>query len=561
MPTVPRIEPGQVREEITPRVQDTTRPSSAAFGGGQQQVFQSAGRLAQASGELFDRTRTRIVDAQVKEGDARFGELQTLVEQQVGQMKLKNAADSVTFADDEFQKGVEGILKDIDDDAVKARLQGAAELRKSKLRERAIKHTFSEAEKYEDQTQSAFVNNARNEAIQNYREPGAIQESLIMQLNSIESYAQNKGWSAEQTKEAMTTAQSKTHLGILQRMVNAGDDQLASDYISKVKKSLAADDLVTAEKLVDSGNLRGESQRRADDIFGKNSESQTLALEEARSIDDPKLRDETVRRVKQRFSDKKKAKDQDNESLHQRAANTIDGGGGVDAIPREDWERFSASQKTALINYANKRSEGIEPETDWVKYYDLKTKASVPATRGEFLKTNLMELRPKMADREFKEMVKLQADLRSGKKSKELDGFRSDNQIVNDAMRAAGFNTNPSPGSDEAKSLSQLRARVDEEIRQRQERTGKKATNEDIQSVVDTMLVEVVTDPGLFFDTRKRVFELDPEETGQIEIDDVPRNDRNKIEQALKKNGVPVTEDAILNLYRQRLETVTRSGF
>jgi hypothetical protein len=195
--------------------------------------------------------------------------------------------------------------------------------------------------------------------------------------------------------------------------------------------------------------------------------------------------------------------------------------------------------------------------TDWGEYYNLKTLASVDGpTRDKFLKTNLMVHRPNMADPEFKELVSLQSQLRKNDSSAldKLNGFRSASSIINDSLSAVNIKPNPKPGSDDAEKVAQFRRRVEESVVELQTETGRKATNKEIQSIVDNMIVKgKIPDSGIIWDTRARAFELEPGQRLVVEYDSIPIEERRAAEQALKRKGLPVTSESIRQLYSIKL--------
>lgn len=561
MPKVPTYNPNQVREERSPFVPDRVQVSRESLGGGASAagVFKAVGGLAEMSSEFELAARKRVSDTQFLEGDSALSKLQVDTMSLVKNTRGKNALESDKIIKDTWQKGVDDLLIGYEDQNTKARINQAAQARYDDIYRDTTFHVSGELKKYEDETHTSYVANARDEAVFNYRDQEKVDFSIWKQEQAILSIADKNNWPPEKLKEELDNSASNTHLQVFTRILNDGDDRGAKQYHERVKSQLSGKDAATSGKLLEDATLRGESQRSSDKIVG-GAKDMSEAMEQARGIDDPKLRDETATRVKQYYSDKKLADDRSTEDLHKRAANFIDKTPDIDTYITQnpaDWNRFSLSERSSLKSYAAKRRQGSEPETSWADYYNIKTMASTPATRDKFLKTNLMEYRSKMADSEFKELVKEQTAGRSGRGiSKEFDGYRTDSMIVNDALNSAGFDPSPKHGSNDAESVARFKSTVDQQIKQQQDRTGKKASNEDVQGIVDNMLVEVVTKPGFIFDTKKRVFELDPGEQGAISIGAVPRIERQKIESALKSRNMPVTEDKIIEMYSEKLKGI-----
>ncbi len=384
--------------------------------------------------------------------------------------------------------------------------------------------------------------------------PGKVDSAIKNQEAIIIDRANREGRSPEWVKEQVGDAQSKTHSSVIQRMLANGQDMAASEYYKSIKDQIGGGEVTQVEKSLEEGTLRGQSQRESDKIVGSTKDL-TSALDQARKIEDPKLRDETTSRVKDFFTTKRLAENEAKETDYVGATNIIEKTKNFDNVPPNLLVKMTPAERTSLRNYADNLREGKKPVTNWDDFYNLRTMASSNSTKTKFMQTNLMEYRPSLADSEFKELANLQAQLRNGdeKAEKTLDGYRTDAQIVDGALTSAGFDATPKQGTDDAKKVNQFRRKVDERIAQHQQNTGKKATNEEVQSIVDTMMVEGVSEKGWIWDTKKRLFELNPGESIEIGVDDVPPAEKAKIESALKKNGMPVTSENIVKLFSKKI--------
>jgi hypothetical protein len=511
-------------------------------------------------GQVVDKMRTDADDINVRDADLAAAQLQNKLEQGIRNLRGKNSVGAPELLEKEWQKGMDEIEKTLVNDAQKAKFDAVKKARFITLDSVANRHMGDEMRKHDDMQTTAYVATARDEALANYKDTERVGLSLMQQEKAINEHADRHGVPDDVRKLNLAEAKSKTQYGIISRLVNSGEDLSAQSYFKTVADQLTGVDKAAAEKILEEGSLRGESQRRADAIFGKNAESMQAALEQARNIEEPKLRDEVVSRVKSMFGDKKVAENMDIEDLHRRSTDILDKTPNVDLIPREDWTRFSLSERSALKNYAENRAQGKQPATDYQVYYDLTNMASGPQPLKEkFMRLNLMDMkyRGNLNDSKFEEMAKLQANMRSGKGDTEniLDGYRTDASIVNDSLAAVGVNPSPKDGSSDSKKVAQFRAEVDRQIRRLQEETGKKANNEEVQGIVDRMLIQgTVKGSGFggWFQTKKRIFEAVPGEKLEILPEDIPMSERRKIQDALRSQGIPVTEDNVFKLFQQR---------
>jgi hypothetical protein len=74
--------------------------------------------------------------------------------------------------------------------------------------------------------------------------------------------------------------------------------------------------------------------------------------------------------------------------------------------------------------------------------------------------------------------------------------------------------------------------------------------------MVDIATKEYITDRGWIWDSKKRGYELNPQEKFELTIDQIPRLERNKIESAIKMRKGDVTDAEVMRLYRTKLESL-----
>jgi hypothetical protein len=101
--------------------------------------------------------------------------------------------------------------------------------------------------------------------------------------------------------------------------------------------------------------------------------------------------------------------------------------------------------------------------------------------------------------------------------------------------------------------VQRFRRMVDEEIQLTQKRTGKELTNEEVQGIVDRLLVEGVKKRGWIWDDKARVFEVEPGESLEIGVKDIPDAQRRTIETVLRERKIPVTDENIIRYFNLRV--------
>jgi hypothetical protein len=545
MPTVQRYTQGQVQESALPSNRVDARVAEGAFGVAEAKAI--GGAIEQAGKIVKDYTdyadQIKIMEA---EGRATALETRLLYDKDVGALnqKGKNSFGLPDTVKADYIKGIEDIRKDLNE-----RQKQAFEkivVNKGLGIDRTIqKHVSNEMLSYDTQETESYLQTKRDAAVAAYNDPQKVQGLIEDQQLALMAHAQRHGLPSEWVKTKAEGAASQTHATVLQMMMNNGDDLGAEAYYTANKDFFIGKDKIAAEKDLEISSLRGRGQRTSDAIIAKGL-SMSEAMEEARKVEDPKLRDETVRRVSEIYVQKRQAERLDLEQSHIAATDLIEKHGTVDAIPPSVWNKFSLSERSSLIRYADAKTSGKNIKTNWETYYEFKTMASSPELRQSFMEKNLYKHRDQFADAEFKELVNMQTQLRGGKSPKELDGYRTDSMIVADALKEIKIK----PGSKEGVLFHR---KVDDEIMAFQDRTGKKASNKDVQQIVDLLRIRGVTEPGVFWGTKKYNFERIPGEKFDVKAADIPKEERGKIEEALRRSNLPVNDQAVLELYTRKM--------
>lgn len=565
MPQVPgpATEQGLTRVQGSPGARVSTQAPAEAFGGGetaQRAINQFGGQVMQMARE----EKQKADDVATMDAYAKTVQLRNrlMYDPKSGAMTRKGK-DAFGVGEDygqQFAQGADEIESTLTNDDQRAMYQKIRQRESMDLDQNLTKHTFQQAQTYEQETMDASIAATREDAVLNYQDPGKIQSSLAMQKSLIMAQADRGGLSPEAAMMRLKDAESKTHEAVVQRMLANGQDMAASEYYKGIKGSMTAEDTIQLEKALEEGTLRGESQRQAMAITSRHGGLQG-ALSEVDKIQDPKIQDATRDRVKQRFAEREQAKNYAQEQAFHRSYEIAEKTRRKEDIPPGMWASMSPAQKNSIDAYLAKDNIA----TEWGEYYGLKTMAASPALREKFLKTDLMEYRHKLGDTEFKELVNAQTDARKGKMDT-LDGFQTDQQIVNGALAAAGIDPTPKHGSKDANRVAEFRRRVDQEVKKIQQETGKKISNDEMDGVVNNLMMKVTTHPGYtpfnLFKTEKRLYELDPRVDKEYEFNaqDIPKTERQKIESALRSKGYDVNDQSVMALYNQKIKSTAIRG-
>ena len=495
-----------------------------------------------AAEEAFNKLRESQIDLTV--GENGFAKKQS--GDAVNQPILKEYVDKFNLSAKEIEGGLTND-KQVELFRRRARISGI------QLKQEILNHVTKEQGVYSAQVFKGTLDVETQNAVARYQDRNGIAVSLERINAAVKVESDRNGWPPEVEESMKANAVSKVHRGVIERMLATDDDISATEYYKENKKQISGPDgrdSVEIEKALEIGSTRGEAQRNADKLVtGKLLGD---AMQKADKISDVKVRQETKKLIRQHYADIESAQNQELELTFEGAAKV--------AYETRDMSKISPavlsklSAKPEYLKVLNSLASEEDINTNWTTYYDLKTMASSDATSNQFLKTNLLEYRDRLGETEFKEMVSIQTSMRKGD-DKDIAGFRTAKQVVDDSLSAAKIDPTPKPGSKDAERAAEFRRQVDIRIASLQDEKKAKLTPVEVQGVVDSMIVEGVTQKRWWWtDVKKKAFEVKPGESFEVEYEDIPPGERAKIEAALKGRNIPITEDSVKGLYMKKLE-------
>lgn len=245
--------------------------------------------------------------------------------------------------------------------------------------------------------------------------------------------------------------------------------------------------------------------------------------------------------ISQQFADLEKAKKQseDDAVANVQSALIANGGRFVD-LPLNLRANLPPGKYDDMLTFADKVAKGQPIETNWQLYYTLKQDPQLLSN------TNLMALRDKLADSEFKQLSQEQLDVRNGK-TEHITNLRSGRDYLSQFMREAGID--PTPKDDDKKGaevVGRIWNAYEERVRASEQNLGRKLKPEELKHEAAALFSSVEVNRPFWFNKTLPAAAVAPD---QVLV--VPDTDRRLITDALRKAGRPVTETAIQDLYRR----------
>jgi len=448
----------------------------------------------------------------------------------------------------EFEKRAAEVGSTMTTAKQKARFFAARERTALNINVALRRHVSNEIDQVNKTEYAAYEKNQISAAIQSAHNPLEAADKVAELFKQIDRNAPRFGWDGEMVEAKKAAARSAVHVGAITTLLAEGQDRKAKAWFeeAKAKNQIDGDALPRLTAAVEEGSTRGEGQKEADRIIASGG-GMTEWREAAKKIEDPKVRDDVMTRVEHEGIIRRQAQNEQEEANSLTAYNIIDRTHSIKSIPPALWTSLSGPQRSAMRGYAKNLAEGVATKTDQRTWYALIDQAM--NDRQSFIDQPLLDYRHKLSDSDFQQLTMLKLSMKNGQdKAVEaaLDGFRTNQQILDDTLALAGIVEKENP-----EKVATLRRMVEDRVETLQRQTGKKAQNADVQIIADDLLKSITVQKGGWFnffpggepfsDVTKRAID--------ITVADIPSTERAQVEAALKSKGKPITDAAILNLY------------
>jgi hypothetical protein len=563
VPTVPVITQ-RVQEAALPNVRAGAEAPDSAFGIGQSaSAFQGATNRVLETADNFAGLLQREAEKAKREADqiAVLGADQDLSAHQVHlefdpvngfrNKRGKNAFDGQDYALKEWQRKVEEIEKSLNNQEQKLAFKKLAASRYSDLNRSIQQHVHKERQEYDTLTTNSYIDNERDAAAKSYKtvdgkiDGQRISLGLQRQQIAVYEYAERNGLPEEWVKQKIREHNSKTHRAILEQMINNGEDLVAKEYFSANRDAIDVDDEDNLVRALKASSIKGEAIRLSDKILEKHP-LMSDALAEAKKIKDEDVREKAEAKIKEHFSIKRQAMEEDERQRFHQAHEILSKTGRLDKVPTTLFQSLPPEKQKALEQRHKNMVEGTYVPTKKDVYYKLESMAA--ENPDGFAKLDLLEYERDLNPRDFTRLVTKQSNIKKGGDSaeEELIGLRTKKQIVDDLLRDRGLDPTPNkPGSKDAQQVNEFRSQLDELIIDFRTTKGKKPSAEEIKAMAEKLMVKTVVEKPFWFDSEKMAFDL--------KIEDIPASEKAKISEAIKRKRLPVSEKLILKLYREKV--------
>jgi len=564
MPRVPTVDGPQVTTAALPDAHFSSQISLSAAGA----PGEALQHVASATDEIYQREKRKNDQLVVLDAERQLADFEnkTLYDPQNGALNVrgKNALGLNDQVSKAYDQKVQDIEKGLSNPEQRVAFRRASDGRRSDINRTLERHVSSEMTNYDKQQTQSSIDTFRESAINNYQDPERVGLEIARQQAVYKDFANRNGMPPEWTAAQIQEATSKTHLGVLNRMLANGEDIGAKQYYTDHKPDISGQDAISVEKALEESSLRGESQRQADAIVQSTPDRMT-ALKNADAIKDPKLRDAVHNRINDHFNEQKAAQKEYQDQTYMKASDLIENNGGdLRQINPKIWTDMTLNQRNALEARARQVQKGVEPvlnDKKWLEFSDKTANDLRQMSESDMLS----QYRPYFDNSHWDRAISIWASVRDTAQHKHkadsnsLTKTLSFRQRVSNTMRSTGLiDENQSFAKlpdDKAAMFIKFEEAGAKAVEDFETEKGRKATGNEIQGILNDMALKRVFIDQWGRDPQKPVAVLSPEEAGKsyVPYENIPQSDVAFMTNLIISKQRRVTEDKIQRAYAQYL--------
>jgi hypothetical protein len=537
------------RQQVVPRIATPSARGLAAVGTQAAETAEAVARGATAFGQLSaDLDQLRVEDAF---NQLRDRQTDLMMNPETG-FASKKAADAVapdfiTRYSGDFDKAIEQVAKDLPSTRQQDLFRRRAGMAKAEFGDSLMRHVLRETDQYRDNVYKGTVDTETNVAALNWRDQAKVNDSIGRIAMNTAIWADRNGITGDALMAVQMDNVDQVHSAVVNSALDAGDVEFAAQYIDRNRSTIKAPRLVELEGKVATETDVRAAARIADDVigsFGGRIPSETEVRQKVREIagDNVRVRDDATSEALAQLGSKLRDRERQQQEVMAAVFGRLEANGGnLAALPASLRSAIPGDKLGSVRSYADGLRGGGKVETDWDTYYKLRTNPALLRS------TNLMALRNRMEDTEFKELVRLQAEATDTPEVAQTE-VQTTTQRMN--MRFAEMGLDPSPkGKEAAKRVGKAWSTLGANIREAEAAAGRKLTPEQREAEIDRLFASVEVRGSLFGTTDVALFEVAPGK--EVVTVTVPEFDRRQIAAALRAQGKEVSEANIQYYFKK----------
>jgi hypothetical protein len=382
-------------------------------------------------------------------------------------------------------------------------------------------------------------------------------EAQMLRTRTI-GFMRQRGASDEEIQQALLTNSTKLHAQVATAMLRR-DPVSAKAYIDANKGSMDPVQFERLSAVADDAALDTEAKRSADSWAGMPMAEQ---LQKVAAIDDPKLREKTRLFVRQNQADIEAARSANERAVSDEVWQLVANGTPLNRLPPDLLAQMDGRERVAVNQHYQAEARRLREEAQG---RSVKTDPGLFAQlwelpRDQFVAERLSKYVDRISQADMKVLLNRQDDMRAPEK--QWDAATKDQQIRT-AENLLGLT---SKDQEKKGQFASMAYQAFDTFLTENKRAPSYAER---QKILDDLTQEVAV-PGFLWDSTKPAFLLTPKDQERIQrraanetpaasaapaparipmTQNINSGDRRLITQALRAEGIPVTEENIQRRY------------
>ena len=574
MPVVPSLDAPQVTPQNIPSVrQDAGAAARAASYAGRDAEAIGAGmqRAGAQFGAIAADMQANVNEAKIKEQDVALQNTLRAIQHDPNTGYLnqlgKSAIDNRQGALDAITSTAKGFDQSFDNDAQRRMWAQVSQQRIQAALGAVDEHAAQQTKVYNIGQTAARIDAQKPDMALNWNGNDPVQvkaytTAKATMLAEIDHLAELKGMAPEEAQQLKRAKLTEAHVEALNQIMSTNR---AADARLYFQKNLDEIDPNVQD------NLRKELQ-----VAGVKDDSLKLSLQLASAgdfaaqrkelkdmYDKGKVNAEVYDATEQRLEHQRavaEAARAENERQSLGAAYdwlNKNPGSSPDNLPYGIYRNVT-EHLPALRSFANSEGKTI---TNPAVYYGLRRMAAEEPEK--FANVNLMASRAELSPSDWNQLVNVQSSINrnDAKAIQQEKSFHLALTSVDADMKAAGIDTTPKEGSQQAKDLAQFKTSLLQALDQAQQEKGRALTFEESRKVgLDQLKQGYLQGTGVFglFQSKARKYQLTPDQAQHpfvtARYGDIPGATRTQIEASIRAKGREPSKDEVERIYQRALD-------
>lgn len=405
MPRVPRLTSQQVTPAPIPVITET---AAAQPGMG---VAGAVAAVASPIQQMLEESRRKANQVRLNEAEvsARRLRSQILLDPKTGVLNRQRQAalDAPEVVADAWRTGVSEIAATLPPDVREAFLGRTLQLG-AEMEEQAFRHVRKELDTLDKETTDALVADEVERVSRMSSNAEAVADAIAKARSLTAERLQRMDVTGAPQEKALNDLTSAMRLLQIETLAES-DPDTAEQVLTDVRDTMTFKDRERAQRVVEGVGMAVRGQKATDDLwteFGPDEEAK--ALEAARSRYSGKMEDEVVSRVRDRYNEARRLKNDAVNALVTRGMTEVESGQGLSPGTRAELLRDAPEKLQTLRLRERQIANGTAPITDWDVFDRL-----VNMPNEEFKNLNLDEYRPYLSDGDYRAFTLRKAELTS----------------------------------------------------------------------------------------------------------------------------------------------------